>query len=248
MENIIRFEDFSINEADENGKFVRIMGGGPGSLDLGRMPASEQNRWFKRIVNNGILMDANMFKNGVDKVDTNGEIFKKSIDALKLVLSKANPKTKIKINITGGASAVGSPSYNNEALADRRANNYLAELKRFLGKDFSRIEVAKDTVVGKATVKDSPEANAEQFVKIKFDDPKEIIDFSYSQKSAIDNTATGERAKIMGDIKPIGPTPGVEYEQMNLLIRFPKGSHDQIYLEIYNALKKKGAYILKEVK
>jgi hypothetical protein len=247
MENIIKFEDF-LNEADENGKFVKIMGGGPGSLDLGRMPASEQTKWFKRIVNNGILMDANMFRNGVDKVDTNGEIFKKSVDALKLVLSKSNPNTKIKINVTGGASAVGSTSYNNEALADRRANNYISELKRSLGKDFTKLEINKETKVGEATVKNSPEANAEQFVKIKFDDPKEIIDFSYSQKSAIDNTATGERIKTMGDLKPIKPAPGVEYNQMILTIRYPKGNHDDVYLEVYNALKKKGAYILKETK
>jgi hypothetical protein len=247
MENITRFEDF-LNEADENGNFVRIQGGGPGSLDLGRMPASEQTKWFKRIVNNGILMDANMFRNGVDKIDPNGDIFKKSIDALKLVISKSNPNSKIKIDLTGGASAVGSPSYNNEALADRRANNYIEELKRALGKDFPKLEINKKSTVGKSTVKDSPEANAEQFVKIKFDDPKELIDFSYSQKSAIDNTATGTKVKNIGDLKPIQPTPGVEYSQMNLIIRYPKGSHDDVYLEVYNALNKKGAYILKEVK
>lgn len=131
-----------------------------------------------------VNMDGSLFKNGEDKIDTNSSQFKKGIDAIQTAISKSilsNGKTSIKI--IGGASAVGnSTGYDNKALAQRRATNFYNIVKdKFPNVDFSMGQ----PVVGKSTVKNSNEANAEQFVKLVVSGSKTDL----STRQAIDHTA-----------------------------------------------------------
>ena len=123
----------------------------------------------------------------MDSIDTNNKQFIQVVDKLKK-LDKS-----YKITIVGGASAVGSKNgYNNNKLAQRRCNNFISALNKY-GIDTS--SYYRQFKVGVATVKNSPEANDEQFVKI-------IAKQSNELESAIDNTAVekpGFKQKI-----PIG--------------------------------------------
>jgi hypothetical protein len=103
------------------------------------------------------------FENGIDSLDTKS---KKFFDIVELVNDLLlNSTGKVKVVVNSGASAVGSKGYDNQALADRRRDKTLESLKAYPFVDKSRIEFIKGTaVVGKATVKNSPEAEKEQFV------------------------------------------------------------------------------------
>jgi len=74
------------------------------------------------------------------------------------------------IGVVGGASAVGSANgYNNEALADRRRNNFIAAVKTALGPDAQYVTFTPGkSIVGTATVKNSAAARAEQKVQITY--------------------------------------------------------------------------------
>ena len=153
-----------------------------------------------------IKIDQSLFKNGLDSIDTQNPQFGEVVAKLKTV----SPNNKI--TIVGGASAVGSENgYDNISLAKRRAVNFLNALKSN-GIDTSRYTTA--TQVGKATVKNSPEANAEQFVKIISKAPDKI-------EGAIDNTAV---EKPQNKMQPIQRTGGDEFAT----IRVPKKRLSQI--------------------
>lgn len=136
-------------------------------------------------------LGASMFLNGVDKIDTNSEVFKNAIYKIKFVLKYS--EGVIPVTIKGGASNVGtSKGYNNAALANRRRDNFIKALKTSLGGSFSRLNITSgDAIVGKATVKGSPEANAEQFVQISY--PEKIGIVTGSVKDAIDSTDVASR-------------------------------------------------------
>ena len=131
-------------------------------------------------------IDGSLFKNGLDSIDTQNPQFLKVLNKL-----KTTPKTN-KVTIIGGASAVGSSNgYDNIALAKRRAVNFLNALKSN-GVDITNYGTA--TQVGRSTVKNSPEANAEQFVKIISKSPDKI-------EGAIDNTAVEKPQNKMETIQ-----------------------------------------------
>ena len=119
-------------------------------------------------------IDGSLFKNGVDSIDTENQQYKTVVEKLKKLPSGTA------VTIIGGASAVGSGSgYDNKSLAARRASNFVASLKQ-MGLDTSSYRV--QTQLGVATQKNSPQANAEQFVKIQTKGKDVNV-------SAIDNTA-----------------------------------------------------------
>lgn len=127
-----------------------------------------------------VKMDGSLFKNGVDKIDTNSSEFQKGVTALK---NAGLGGRKFTVTVQGGASAVGSKSgYDNKSLAKRRAKNFIDSVKSLFPN--AKFEEG-DHVVGIATKKDSPEANAEQFVKLGFD----VEDVTTYRAPAIDNTA-----------------------------------------------------------
>lgn len=103
------------------------------------------------------VLDGSLFKMGKDAVDTNNPQFKKAVDLLKPLGSPI-------IVIEGGASDVGSDKgFDNVALARRRAENFIKALKD-AGVDTGLYQFK--ATVGKSTVPNSKEADAEQFVKV----------------------------------------------------------------------------------
>jgi hypothetical protein len=115
----------------------------------------------------------NTFLNGIDKINENNPKIIEIIDTLKKALESSTGDVKITVN--GGASntswgnnAAGSPEAirNNKELAKRRRDNLI----NFINKKIqdSRLKITPgETKVGDATVKNSPEANKEQFVSAK---------------------------------------------------------------------------------
>jgi hypothetical protein len=146
-----------------------FMGGqmGPGKFDI-------------RQYETPITMDSSLFENGVDKIDTGSQTFLRAISAIRRVLLN---DPSIVFNVVGGASAVGSKTgYKNDALALRRAQNFV-QAAVAEGIPATSFTMGKP-VVGTAEVKNSPEARVEQFVKLYYKKRGE----STTQRASIDNT------------------------------------------------------------
>lgn len=110
-----------------------------------------------------VTMPSNLFKNGIDKIDTNSSAFKQGVDGIRKAI--ASKGENINISVEGGASAVGSKEgYDNESLAQRRAQNFI----RAVQSQFPNVKFKVSTKVGSATTKNSPEAEREQYVKLTF--------------------------------------------------------------------------------
>jgi hypothetical protein len=133
----------------------------------------------KYSVQKTVTMDGSLFKNGIDQIDLNSGEFQKAINSIQSALSKTKDLT---ITVQGGASAVGA-KYDNKSLAKRRAVNFIKTVQPKF-KDVKFVE--GNHVVGKSTVKDSPEANLEQFVKLFFNTTEE----RQSIGQAVDHTTT----------------------------------------------------------
>jgi outer membrane protein OmpA-like peptidoglycan-associated protein len=130
------------------------------------------------IENKTIELGNKLFKLGSDKIDTNSSEFKKALDVIK--------KSGVKqLTLQGGASSVGGSKYDNQALADRRAQNFKRALVNS-GITGSKINVIPGIVTPNTNIPNSPEANKAQFVRFTMTDTK----FSSQQTSAIDNATT----------------------------------------------------------
>jgi hypothetical protein len=106
-----------------------------------------------------ITLGKTLFKNGVAEIDRNNPEYKEAISALKQFSSQDT------ISIVGGASDVGTKEgYNNPKLAMLRATNFIKAAKS----DGVTAQMNPTGKVGTATEKNSPQAEAEQFVKIDF--------------------------------------------------------------------------------
>ena len=104
-----------------------------------------------------------VFSNGIDIINKNDPKIKEILQTISDLLNYYEGKVTVIVN--GGASAVGSTTgYDNKSLAKRRRDNLISFIKSNI-KNQSRLEIIPgNTTVGKATVKDSPEAKKEQFV------------------------------------------------------------------------------------
>lgn len=183
MKNLVKYK--SGNVLNEQG--AKIPGGGPDS-ELNLTPSELKSRNVKK--QSITTMGTGLFKNGVDIIDITSNEFKNGLNSIKNLLNQ----TELPINLTivGGASKVGADKgYDNEALAKRRANNFIKAVKESLPSDkFGRIKFSTSTEIGKATVKNSPEANKEQFVKILTTLSKDVIE-PEGTTTARDATSTG---------------------------------------------------------
>jgi len=166
------------------------------------------------------ILDGSLFKLGKDQIDTNNPQFKKAVDLLK-------PLGTPIITIQGGASAVGNDKgFDNMGLAKRRAENFVRALKA-AGVDTS-LYVTKFGV-GTATVPNSPEANAEQFVKIIYTKgPRgQYI-------GAIDN-ATVKKQII--PINKVVPPVEVGRDFVILKVFYDKDTKDKVMSSVVNSTK-----------
>ena len=160
-----------VNEQQGEGKFT---GGGMGP-----------GKFERKIKPYTITLDGSLFKNGVDKIDTSSSAFQKGVSSIgDAVFQTSMSGGKPTIQIVGGASAVGQKQgYDNNSLANRRANNFFNEVKKI----FPQVKfIVGKPLVGVATVKNSPEAEAEQFVKLNIAGSEEEL----SMTPAIDHTTT----------------------------------------------------------
>ena len=107
-------------------KTAQYRGGGEGTQGDRDIVTGE----FKDILKD-LTIPSGMFLNGVDKIDTNSTEYKDALNKIKNVLNKT--KGSITIGVQGGASAVGSDrGYNNQALANRRRDNFITAIKNWI--------------------------------------------------------------------------------------------------------------------
>lgn len=174
------------------------------------------------IINKPIQIGSNLFKIGSDKINTNSAEFKRALSVLRLAPGAS-------VEIQGGASAVGSDrGYDNEALANRRAQNFITALKNS-GVDTGGFSVLTG-IVGKATKANTPEANAEQFVRFTI---KPTPGINIDQKLAIDNTAVSKPIMPLGGLKP-KTTKSAQY---SITFKFDYDTNVSNAKEIYNLIK-----------
>jgi hypothetical protein len=129
-----------------------------------------------------IELGSSLFKNGIANIDKTNPGYKGAIAKLKKLSSN------VSVNIVGGASKVGSDQgFNNQKLAMLRATNFIKAAQS----DGVTIGMTPSGEVGTNTEKNSPGAEAEQFVKIEFN--KEGSRYS---KTAVATTS--------GDVKKPG--------------------------------------------
>lgn len=142
--------------------------------------------------------DNSKMKTGSDDIDITSSEYTKLVNQLKLIMKNNKIKGPINISVTGGASNVGSSSgYNNQALAERRANKLITLLKKDIPNLNSKFNFTVKGVVGNSNKANSPEALAQQFVKVNFD-YDEIS--SIKQSIEIDNTAVDPYKPRVDDI------------------------------------------------
>ena len=166
------------------------------------------------------ILDGSLFKLGKDQIDTNNSQFKKAVDLLK-------PLGTPIITIQGGASAVGNDKgFDNMGLAKRRAENFVRALKA-AGVDTS-LYITKSGV-GTATVPNSAEANAEQFVKI-----------IYTKETRGQYIAAIDNATVKKQIIPINkvvPPVKVGRDFVILKVFYDKDTKDKVMSSIVNSTK-----------
>jgi hypothetical protein len=106
-----------------------------------------------------VTLDGSLFKNGIAQIDKNNPSYKEAIKQLKSLPSDMS------VNIIGGASNVGTKEgYDNNKLAMLRATNFIKAAQS----DGITIGMTPSGEVGVATIKNSPDAEKEQFVKIDY--------------------------------------------------------------------------------
>ena len=140
----------SVNEA---------LGGGNDMSSIDRLKSRYPNGF--QVPSTITASGSNTFKNGVYEINTNSPSIKEIVSTVSgLVKNCGGPVTVI---VNGSASAVGnSQGYDNKGLATQRRDALMKYLK---GLNLSNVTfTAGAATVGKATVKDSPQAEKEQNV------------------------------------------------------------------------------------
>ncbi len=106
------------------------------------------------------------FSIGVDSLDPESKKFMEIVEIINDLLQ--NSKGDVKVKVSAGASGVGQGRYDNQGLAERRRDNTIEALKKYPFIDSKRIVfIPGKATVGKATVKGSKEADAEQFIIVE---------------------------------------------------------------------------------
>jgi hypothetical protein len=146
-----------------------------------------------------VKLGKNLFKLGSSEVNTNSNEFKQALN----LFSGKNISNAV---ITPGVSGVSyrgerSDGPRNIALGQNRAKSFINALK---ANGLTSINLTiEPTIIGTNTIPNSPEANAEQFVSVKYSEAsKDNVPIP-----AIDNTATLRKPYITGEELEIVPIP-----------------------------------------
>jgi outer membrane protein OmpA-like peptidoglycan-associated protein len=174
-----------------------------------------------------IELGNNLFKLGSDKINTNSAEFKKARE----IISKSGAS---KITLQGGASSAGSKNkYDNQGLADRRANNFKKALEDS-GITGSNIIVIPGVVTPNTDIPNSPEANKAQFVRFTMTK----LELRFNQEIAIDNTALAKRVVPIEKVKVKTDTKTGGNYFMDVRITFPKDKSVNTILGLVNGALK----------
>jgi hypothetical protein len=188
-----------------------------------------------------------LFPTGSSEPNPKNSQFQNITKAIVASLNDGNIKKPITVKVQGGASAVGSPKFDNKKLADNRAKNMIDYLTQNIGRQTDANQVNFEqlpSVVGKATVKDSPEAKREQFVKISY--PSSAGSMT-SPTTARDNTATSKKDMSVRDLdrnKIVGTTVAVKLMRDSDGRIVPMNSNT--YKDINSVLTKYGIYLTQD--
>jgi outer membrane protein OmpA-like peptidoglycan-associated protein len=177
--------------------------------------------------NKTIELGNNLFKLGSDKINTNSAEFKKARE----IISKSGAG---KITLQGGASSAGSKNkYDNQGLADRRANNFKKALEDS-GITGSNIIVIPGIVTPNTDIPNSPEADKAQFVRFTMTK----LELRFNQEMAIDNTALAKRVVPIEKVKVKTDTKTGGNYFMDVRITFPKDKSVNTILGLVNGALK----------
>ena len=179
---------------------------------------------------NGKKLDGSLFGNAIDKIDKTSKTYLSALNDFKKLASEVNNKNlgPITVNIEGGASAVGSAQgYDNNKLAQRRATNFINAIRSDIPNAPFMFNISSK--VGKATTKNSPEANAEQYVKITIPGVKQTK-FTQGQIGR-DNTAIRYGQPI--------PPKSIDQDRpyMVLKIYYNQGTKEDVIKKLYGATR-----------
>ena len=150
---------------------------GEGNKRIGMTKYDDDRRpdYLKFGIPKFIEIDGSLFKNGIANIDKTNTQYKEAIISLKKI------PDDMSVNITGGASDVGTKQgFDNPKLAMLRATNFIKAAQS----DGVKVKMVPFGKVGTNTVKNSPGAEAEQFVKIDFTEGG-----GFKHVSGRDNTA-----------------------------------------------------------
>jgi len=142
-------------------KTFEALGGGKDMSSIDRMKAKYPNGLEipKEIKATG----SGNFKIGIDSLDQSSKKFTEIVQLINDLL--LNTTGTVKVVVDAGASAVGPKGFDNQGLAERRRDKTIEDLANYPFTDKKRIQFIKGkATVGKATVKNSPEAEGEQYV------------------------------------------------------------------------------------
>lgn len=142
------------------------------------------------ITNRPITLGSNLFKLGSDKINTQSSEFEKG-------LSDLRKNIRANVVIQGGASSVGGPGFDNQGLANRRAQNFIVALKN-AGVDTTNFTISQGVVTPNTNRANSPEANSAQFVKYTIKPGPTLVT---TGQGAIDNTAVKTNMPTADDLK-----------------------------------------------
>lgn len=184
------------------------------------------------------------FANGIDTINPNNPDVKNIVNTILAAcgLTKGFCTKNVTVTVGGGASAVGaSRGYDNQALAKRRRDNFIDYLNGIKpiavgtsGKKFVTI-VAGATKVGKATVKNSPEAEKEQYISANIKS-----DVSVPIKGIEgDNTNVAIQPYPKNDIKKFDPDVTVK-NYKRVCVKIPAGLVEQYKAKIREFKKEMG--------
>lgn len=181
--------------------------------------------------------DKSKMKTGSDDVDIASKEYGDLVTSLRAIIKNTNITGPINVTVTGGASAVGSSSgYDNNALAKRRATMLINQLQKDIPNLKTKFKFNIKGVVGKSTKLNSPEAMAEQFVKVDFDyNDVQVV----KQRIESDNTTVAPYIPGRGGINTDEITPKI-IKVKRVCIRIPESLVDEFKQKISEFKKENG--------
>jgi hypothetical protein len=169
MKKIVKLNETEINQFITRVMNEAIAGGSYDTSSIDKLKSKYPNGINVNMTSEG----SSTFANGIDTINGNNPKIRSILNTILAGCGLTNIKCSRKVSVVvgGGASSVGSSSgYDNKSLATRRRDNFIEWLNGLdiilTNKNFITIS-AGQTKVGKATVKNSPEAQKEQYVSAK---------------------------------------------------------------------------------